>query len=158
MKIKDVMTSDPLVCGPETTLAAAAELLLRGDCGILPMVENGRLIGVVTDRDMFIAVAARNKTVAEIAVGDVGQKAVFTCGPDDDVHAAWRAMTAHRVRRLVVEGFGGTPLGIVSIDDLVNAAGPKRPPRNDEVIDALRSITSRHHPSAPVHGDLLRYA
>jgi CBS domain-containing protein len=145
MKIKDVMTPDPVVCAPDTNLAAAAELLLRGDCGILPIVDNGHVIGIVTDRDMYIALATRNKPAAEIFVRDVGQKPVFTCSPEDDVHAALASMAAHRVRRLVVEGFGETPLGIVSIDDLVGAAGPKRPLRNDEVIGALRAITSRHH-------------
>jgi CBS domain-containing protein len=147
MKIKDVMTSDPLVCAPDTNLAAAGALLLEGDCGILPIVDNnGRLIGVVTDRDMCIALATRNRLAAEISAGEVGQKPVFTCSQEDDVHAALAAMAAHRVRRLVVEGFGGIPLGIVSIDDLLRESGPRRALRSDEVADTLRVIASRHHP------------
>lgn len=150
MKIKDVMTSDPLVCAPDTNLAAAGALLLDGDCGILPIVDNGRLIGVVTDRDMCIALATRNKPAAEISAGEVGRKPVFTCSQEDDVHAALAAMAAHRVRRLVIEGFGGMPLGIVSIDDLLRESGPRRALRSDEVVDTLRAIASRHHPVAHV--------
>ena len=150
MKIKDVMTSNPLTCAPETNLAAAGELLLQGDCGLLPIVEDGRLIGVVTDRDMYIALATRNRPAAEISVREVGVKPVFTCSPEDDVHAALAGMTAHRVRRLVVEGFGSSPVGVVSIDDLVRSAGPRQPLRNDEVIAALRVIATRHHPVSHV--------
>src|SRR5687767_14721832 len=55
VKIKDIMTAQPTTCAPDTNLATAAELMLDADCGILPVTENGKLIGVVTDRDMFIA-------------------------------------------------------------------------------------------------------
>ena len=60
MKIKDIMTAEPRTCFLDTNLAAAAALMLDGDCGILPVVEDGKLTGVVTDRDMFIALATRN--------------------------------------------------------------------------------------------------
>jgi CBS domain-containing protein len=51
MKIKDIMTTDVRICSPGTNLAAAAALMLDGDCGILPVVDEGKLVGVVTDRD-----------------------------------------------------------------------------------------------------------
>ena len=146
MTIKDIMTSSPRECSPETNLAAAAELMLDGDCGLLPIVDNGRVVGVVTDRDLYIALATRNKAASELTVSDVGRKQVFSCSPDDDVHAALALMKEHRVRRLVVEGFGGTLLGVVSIHDLLRAAGPRRPLQSDEVVDALRTIAARHHP------------
>ena len=150
MKIKDVMTPNPMVCSPDMNLAAAGELLLEGDCGILPIVDEGRLIGVVTDRDMCIALATRNKPAAQIAVREVGEKPVITCSPEAEVHEALAAMAAHRVRRLVVEGFGQPALGIVSIDDLVRVAGPRRPLRYEELIDTMRAVTSRHRPVAHV--------
>ncbi len=55
MKAKDIMTGAPLTCSPGTNLAAAAALMLDGDCGVLPVVDDGKLVGVVTDRDLFIA-------------------------------------------------------------------------------------------------------
>jgi len=55
--------------------------MLDGDCGFLPAVEDGKLVGVVTDRDMYIALAMRDKRASQITVGDVVQTPVHTCGP-----------------------------------------------------------------------------
>ena len=55
MKIKDIMTKDARCCSPTTNLAAAAALMLDGDCGMLPIVDEGKLVGIVTDRDLYIA-------------------------------------------------------------------------------------------------------
>ena len=151
MKIKEVMTAEPKTCGPETNLATAAALMLDGDCGILPVVdENGKLVGVVTDRDMFIALATRDKLASQLKVSDVARKQVLTCGPDDDVHAALATMKQHRVRRLPVEGFGQTVAGIVSMNDILLAAGPRKAVRSDEVVDTFQAICAHHHPAPHV--------
>ena len=150
MHVKDIMTPTPRVCSPDTNLAAAAELMLDGDCGILPVVADGRLVGVVTDRDMYIALATRNKRASELTVGDVATTNVLTCRPEADVHEVLDAMKAHRVRRIPVEGFGGTVLGIVSINDVVLAAGPRKAVRNDDVIGTYQAICAHHHPTPHV--------
>jgi CBS domain-containing protein len=147
MKIKDIMTAEPRTCSLGTNLAAAAALMLDGDCGILPVVDDGKLVGVVTDRDMFIALATRNKRASEITVGDVVQAPIHTCGPDDEVHVALATMKQHRVRRLPVEGFGGTVMGIVSMNDILLAAGARKPVREAEVVDTFQAICAHHHPS-----------
>src|SRR5688572_1834773 len=136
MKIKDIMTREPAICSRGTNLAAAAKLMLDADCGILPVVDDeSKLVGVVTDRDMYIALATRNRLASQVTVGEVAHTQVFTCGPDDDVHAALATMKQHRIRRLPVEGFGGTVSGIVSMNDILLAAGPRKAVRNDEVVD-----------------------
>lgn len=147
MKIKDIMTAEPRTCSLATNLATAAALMLDGDCGILPVVEGGKLVGVVTDRDMFIALATRNKRASEIAAGEVVQTPVHTCGPDDDVHVALATMKQHRVRRLPVEGSGGTVMGIVSMNDILLVAGARKPVREVEVVDTFQAICAHHHPS-----------
>ena len=147
MKVKDIMTGEPRTCSPGTNLAAAAALMLDGDCGILPVMEDGKLVGVVTDRDMYVALATRNKRASEISVGEVVQTPVYTCGPDDDVHAVLETMKQHCVRRLPVEGFGGTVMGIVSMNDIVLASGPRKPVRDVEVVNTLQAICAHHHPS-----------
>ena len=147
MRIKDIMTGEPRTCSLGTNLAAAAALMLDGDCGILPVVEDGKLAGVVTDRDMYIALATRNARASELTVGEVVQTPVYTCGPDDDVQAALETMKRHGVRRLPVEGFGGTVMGIVSMNDIVLASGPRRPVRDAEVVNTLRAICVHRHPS-----------
>ncbi len=146
MRVKDVMTTEPRTCSLGTNLAAAAELMLDGDCGILPVLDQGKLVGVVTDRDMYIALATRNRRASQMTAGEVVQTPVHTCRPDDDVQAALATMKQYRVRRLPVEGFGGTVLGIVSMNDILRAAGRKKPVREAEVLDTLQAICAHHHP------------
>jgi CBS domain-containing protein len=149
MKAKDLMTSQPKTCAPDTNLAAAAELMLAGDCGLLPVVEDGRLVGVVTDRDLYIALATRHRCAADLTVGEVTQRPVYSCAPEDDASVVLETMRTHRVRRVPVEGFGGTVIGIISLDDLALAAGPGGSLADREVVATLRALRSEHH-AAPV--------
>lgn len=139
MKVKDLMTKQPKVATPETTLAEAADLLWTGDCGILPVVDKGKLMGVVTDRDMFIALATRNVPASVLRVADVASGTVWACAPDDDVHVALDIMKTRRVRRLPVVD-RGTLVGIISMNDIVLAAGPGSAVGEPEVVETLKSI------------------
>jgi CBS domain-containing protein len=150
VKVKDIMTAQPTTCAPDTTLAAAAALMLDADCGILPVMADGRLVGVVTDRDMYIALATRDRLASQINVGEVARTQVFTCEPDDDVHAALATMKQHRIRRLPVEGFGHTVIGIVSMNDILLAAGARKAVRNEDVVDTFQAICAHHHPTPHV--------
>ena len=78
MKIKDIMTANPTTCSPQTNLAAAAALMLETDCGVLPVVDGEKLVGVVTDRDMYIALATSDQLASQVAVGEVANR---TCLP-----------------------------------------------------------------------------
>jgi CBS domain-containing protein len=147
MKVKEIMTADVVTCTPATTVADAAHLMWDADCGILPVVDAGRLVGVVTDRDMYIALATRNARPAQLDVDAVATKNVVTCGPEDDVQAALAAMKQARVRRLPVVGFGGIVLGMLSMNDILLAAGSDKPVHNEEVVDTLRAICGHHHPA-----------
>jgi CBS domain-containing protein len=150
MKVKDLMTSNPQTCSRATNLAETAVLMLDADCGILPVVDGDRkLVGVVTDRDMYIALATRNKLASQLTVGDVAPSNVFTCEPDDDVQSALATMKQHHIRRLPVEGFGGTVAGIISMNDILLAAG-KKGVGNAEIIDTFQAICAHHHPIAHV--------
>jgi CBS domain-containing protein len=150
VKVKDIMTGTPRTCAADTNLATAAALMLDGDCGILPVVADGTLVGVVTDRDLFIALATRDRRASDMRVGEVARAPVYTCSPDDDLQVALDTMKRHRVRRLPVEGFGGTVIGIVSMNDLVLAAGARKPVRDGDVVTTLQAICGHHHPTAHV--------
>ena len=145
MKVKDIMTRDPHVCAPTTDLATVAALMLDGDCGILPVVDNAKVAGVVTDRDLYIALATRNRRASEVTVSEVVQTPAITCGPEVDVYTALAIMKRHRVRRLPVEGPGGNVLGVISMNDLLLAAGAQKLVREAEVTDALRAICAHQH-------------
>jgi CBS domain-containing protein len=150
MKVKELMTATPYCCQPETNLGAATELMWNGNCGFLPVVESdGKVFGVVTDRDICIALGTRNRLPGEIKVSEVitSQK-LFYCCPDDDVHVALQAMQTGRVRRLPVITHGGALTGIVSMDDILLKAEPmsvgKQPElSSDEVVRTYRAITER---------------
>ena len=146
MKIKDLMTTDVRTCTPETTVAEAAHLMWDGDCGILPVVDDGELVGVVTDRDMYIALATRNTPASHLRVGAVMTKDVVTCAPEDDITAALEQMKHARVRRLPVVGFGRTVLGVLSTDDVVRAAEPGGALER-HVVETLQAICGDHHPA-----------
>jgi len=143
MKVRDIMAAQPKTASRDTTLAAAAHLLWGADCGILPVVDDGKLVGVVTDRDMYIALATRDKPASQLTIGDVATAKVWACRPDDDVHVALDTMASQRVRRLPVSQDGAL-VGIVSMNDLVLAAGADKPVRNDEVVATLKAICAHH--------------
>ena len=150
MKVKDLMTTDVKTCTRDTTLAEAARLLWEGDCGILPVVDDGKLVGVVTDRDMYIALATRNVRPSQLTVGAVATEVPVTCAPDDDVQAVLAGMRASRVRRLPVTGFNGAVRGILSMNDILLAAGAGKEVRSEDVVQTLQAICAHHHPAPHV--------
>jgi CBS domain-containing protein len=147
MKVKQIMSAEPRVCSPQTNLSEAATLMLKGDCGILPIVSDGTLVGVVTDRDLYIALATRDKLPSQMMVGEVAQHPVHTCGPDDDVQTVLDTMKRHRVRRLPVAGFGGAVVGVISLNDIVLASGARKSLSDTQVADTMRTICAHHHPA-----------
>ena len=120
MKVQDVMTKKTVFCSPETNLAEAAVRMWKNDCGFLPVVgEGGNVIGVVTDRDISIALGTRNQRPAELRVWDLMHNRLFTCTAEEDVHCALKTLRAQKVRRLPVIDREGGLVGVLSIDDIV---------------------------------------
>ena len=148
MQIAEVMTPGPICCTPDTSVAEAARLMWEADCGVLPVVNGQTLTGVVTDRDLFIALATRDARASELTVGSVAHITPITCSPRDDVHKAMGKMKAHRVRRLPVVDDGGALVGIVSMNDLVLAVAPETR-LGGQVVDTLQTI-SEHQLPVPV--------
>jgi CBS domain-containing protein len=94
MKVQDVMTKKISYCNPTTNAASAAELMWTSNCGALPVVEDGQLVGIVTDRDLFIALGTNNSKAGDFPVGALMEKQVATCAPGDEVRAALETMAA----------------------------------------------------------------
>ena len=150
MKVAKLMTVDPVAATKATNLAEAAALMLRADCGFLPVLDEGKLCGVVTDRDLFIALGTRDQRASALTVGDVMKDNLVTCNPDDDVDSVLETMREHAIRRVPVEGFGRTLLGVVSLNDIVLAVGDQKAVRGGAVLDTMHSICSHHHPAPQV--------
>jgi CBS domain-containing protein len=123
MKVRDIMTRKVVSCDKDTTLSTAAKLMRVGHFGTLPVVDaQGRLAGIITDRDIAMAAAARNRSADDIAVHEAMTPTVRRCFSDDDVSGALKQMAEARVRRLPVIDTAGRLAGILSIDDIVRRA------------------------------------
>ena len=121
MKVKEVMTQSAVCCGPETNVGRAVELMWNRNVGMLPVVDNdGKLIGVLTDRDICIAMGTRDRLPGDLTVGEIAVRKVFTCKPNDEIHEALYEMANHQVRRLPVVNDHGVPQGVLSLDDLIS--------------------------------------
>jgi CBS domain-containing protein len=152
MKVLDVMVRTPAFCSQETNIAAAVEILWNRNCGILPIVDaQKRIVGVVTDRDLAIAMGTRNRLPSEIAVNEVATGKVFSCKPDDEISAALAIMAEKRVRRLLVLNNEGKLDGILSMDDVVQhveAKGSRKAP-DVSLEDVVRTLKSVYAPQLP---------
>lgn len=120
MKVKDIMTQSAVCCSPDTNVGAAVELMWVHNFGMLPVVGTDRkLFGIVTDRDICIAMGTRNRLPGELTVGEIATRDVFSCKPDDEIHEALDTMANKQVRRLPVVNVEGVPQGILSMDDII---------------------------------------
>ena len=119
MKVQDVTNSHVQSCQPTTNLAAAAGVMWDYDCGVLPVVNDaGQVMGMITDRDIAIAAATKGRPVGEVAVRDVISDTVYSCAPDDDIHAALKTMRHEKVRRLPVVNADGRLQGMLCLNDI----------------------------------------
>jgi CBS domain-containing protein len=152
MKVVDVMTGTPFYCSPNTNLGSAAELLWNQNCGILPIVDDQKVVGVVTDRDLFIALGTRNRLPGDITVGEVSSGRVHLCYADDGIRTALETMAREKVRRLPVVDRNGILQGILSMDDIILRAEPRKPGMVADLFydDVLRTLKKIYSPDTPL--------
>jgi CBS domain-containing protein len=121
MKIRDCMTRQVCIIGPDETLADAARTMAEADIGILPVREGDRLVGMITDRDIAIrGVAAGNGP--DTPVRDVMTKEVMYCFDDDAIENVLENMGEIQLRRLPVVNADKRLVGIVSLSDLADGS------------------------------------
>ncbi|HUQ33225.1 MAG TPA: CBS domain-containing protein [Pyrinomonadaceae bacterium] len=147
MKVQDIMTTDVETCGPDSDLAAAAVIMWRRDCGSVPVVEEARrVVGMITDRDICMAVATRNKLASAIKVSEVISGRVYACAPEDSVRDALETMQSAQLRRLPVVDDEGTLHGILSINDVVlhSAKGRSKKHVSHRDVIATLKVLSEH--------------
>jgi len=118
MLVKDVMTARPECVGPNDTLQHAAERMKNRDIGPLPVCDNDRIAGMLTDRDIVVRCVAEGKDPKTAKVRDAMSQGVEYCFEDDDVKEAARQMQEKQLRRLVVLNRDKRLTGIVSLGDL----------------------------------------
>jgi CBS domain-containing protein len=158
MKVKDIMTRDPKSCGPRDTLASVVHSMWDRDCGMLPVVDKtDRVIGVITDRDVALAVWRKDRSPSDIRVDQLPLARLYCCAPTDDIDDALRIMRQAQVRRLPIIDEEEKLVGIISMDDLARHArdpgGSKNGLTAQKVSEALKAICApgkpKHHVAKP---------
>jgi CBS domain-containing protein len=133
---RDIMTSDPACCSPNTTLDQVAKMMLQNNCGEIPIVDvNDCVIGVVTDRDIVCRVVAEGMNPTAHTAESCMSQPVVTIREDASFAEIISTMEKHQIRRVPVVKDGGWCAGIVSQADLARM-GPK-----EEIAELLREVS-----------------
>jgi CBS domain-containing protein len=139
MKVKEAMHKGVQWIGPDTPVTEVAKLMREHDIGALPVGENDRLIGMVTDRDIVCKGLAQDDFDARVAtVRDVMTEGIHCCSEHDDLAKAVRHMETLQVRRLPVINNGKRMVGILSLGDVSHAA------MNELVSEYAKSVSAHH--------------
>jgi CBS domain-containing protein len=135
MQIKEIMTREPVVIQPDVVLKEAAVRMRELDSGVMPVGQNDRLVGMLTDRDITIRATAAGKDPNQTRVEEVMTPDVVYCFEDDDLRDAARKMEEHQLRRLIVLNRDKRLVGILSLGDLAVHTADDR--LAGEVADAV---------------------
>jgi CBS domain-containing protein len=140
MKVKDAMHKGVDWVSPETPVTELAKLMCERDIGAIPIGENDRLIGMVTDRDIVCKGLAQGGFDATRATArDVMTPGIHCCREDDDLAKAVRHMEALKVRRLPVINKNRRMVGILSVGDVSQSAP------GDLLSECVKSVSAHHH-------------
>lgn len=124
MKVSDKMTRNLRVASPDDTIQQAARSMAECDAGVLPVGQDDRLVGMVTDRDIAVRGVAEGKAL-DAKVRDVMTPDVKYCFEDEDLDQVARKMGEQQVRRLPVMDRNKRLVGILSLGDVAMGEGPK---------------------------------
>jgi CBS domain-containing protein len=141
VNVSEAMTAQVVTAAPTDTVQKVAGIMLNIDSGAVPIVEDGKVVGLVTDRDIVLRVVAKGGALST-PVSEVMTPDVQTCQEDDNLADAAAQMANHQMRRLVVTGPGGKLVGILSLGDIAVDYGAKA------VGKTLEEISSDTHAAA----------
>lgn len=166
MNVNQIMSGEVKTCSMTASLEEAARLMWDNDCGAIPVVnEQGRPVGIVTDRDVAMAAVLNHKPLWDLSVSTVTQgQRLCTCGQSDPVSSCLQKMEQNGVRRLPVINADGRLAGILSMGDIVAFAGNgKAAPKSGraakagadvplpQLMSMLQQVSGHHMaPSRPV--------
>ncbi len=138
-QIGEIMTRSVETVRPGATVRDAASLMKKDDIGAVPVAEGGMIKGMLTDRDIAIRLVAEGKDCNATLVSDIMTPGIVSCAPEDSIQDVENLMERKKIRRIVVVGPEGKPLGIVSLGDIAVHLGKQE---GGEVLEQV---------SEPVH-------
>lgn len=135
MNVSEAMTAQVATASPGDSVRKVAGVMVNVDSGVVPVVEDGKVLGLVTDRDIVLRVVAVGGDL-DTPVSKIMSEDVQTCGADDNLADAAAQMANHQIRRLVVTGEKGDLVGILSLGDIAQDYGAKVVGKTLEEISA----------------------
>ncbi len=138
MLVKEVMSKKPFYLDPHTTIQKAAKEMSDHDCGIVPVGDGERLLGMLTDRDIATRAVAQGWDPAHTEIQDIMSKHVRYCFEDDDLTKAVNSMSENHIRRLVVLNKSKRLIGMLSISDIAVKA------KDSKLLHQLLKAVSDH--------------
>ena len=141
MKIRDAMTRDAKLTSPDDTIRHAAQMMKECDCGVLPVAEGDRLVGMITDRDIAVRGVAEGKG-PDAKVREAMTQEVMYCFEDEEAQQAAQNMADIQVRRLPVLNRDKRLVGIVSLSDLA-----RKEPNTAKALHGIARPSEQHNQS-----------
>jgi len=140
VKVRDVMTQNPVCCNPDTNLRDVATLMLRHDCGEIPVVDKltNTPVGVITDRDITCRCVAMGENPEQVVAADCMSKPVVTVTPDTSVDVCCAAMEKNQIRRVPVVDETGC-CGMVSQADIARKTSERK------TAEVVKKISTPSH-------------
>ena len=138
MKVKEIMHKRVEWVSPDTPLTALATKMLKHDVGAIPIRENDRLVGMVTDRDIAVRGLANGRDISKLTARDVMTKPVIWCWDSDNAMNAARLMENKKIRRLPVIDDNKRMVGMLSLGDISHAV-------SDHTAAEVIKAVSAHH-------------
>jgi CBS domain-containing protein len=138
------MTAQVATARPGDSIRKVASVMANVDSGAVPVIEDGKVVGLVTDRDIVLRVVAEGRSF-DSPISEVMSEGVQTVSEDDNVADAAGKMASHQIRRLVVTGEKGNLVGILSLGDIALDYGAK------QVGKTLEEISQEPPSETPAH-------
>lgn len=138
MKVKDMMHTGVECVSPDTAVSAIAQKMRELDVGAIPIAKDGKLVGMITDRDITIRCVADNEDMSKVKAKDVMTQGVVYCRDNEDVEDAVRIMEGKQIRRLPVLDEAMQMVGMVSLGDISHAV-------SRDITGEVTKAVSAHH-------------
>jgi CBS domain-containing protein len=138
MKVKNCMHKGAQWVAPDTPITTVAKTMLEQDIGAIPVGENDRLVGMVTDRDIAVRGVANGKDVSHLTARDIMTTGIVWCRDSDEVSQAAQMMESKQVRRLPVIDKNKRMVGILGLGDISTAASQR-------ITAGITRAVSAHH-------------
>ena len=148
MRVEQIMNRDVKTCASNAPADRAARIMWESDIGAIPVTDaSGRVISMVTDRDLCMACLTQSRALHEFPVSVAAVRKAITIGPNDTIQAAEDLMRQHQIRRLPVCERDGRIVGILSLNDLARQTSRRGEVSSDEVARTLEAISTSSRPS-----------